>query len=279
MEFIKILADDASLDVFAPVLSNSAISSVINKEKTIGFGCTIDEKPIAACLSVIKDRKAEIISLFVPPEYRRSGIGKELLSMLYWEVFYSSDAAYIGASYSLLSAENTEALNALFRSCGYRFDLHHSEYKLFEFGAKDLAPIANIPSLASPFSSLGKLYIKDISDKLFEMSFIETPSLPESTDFDFSMAIFENRSLSSFVWVEKLKDDIYRLAAVYNSSENSNSLKPLIGQLISVAKEKLSPEDLIIADVYDSASAKLVDRLTSGKARPSQRFMEAVLII
>lgn len=279
MEFIQILANDDSLDIFAPVLSNSAISSVINKEKIIGFGCTIDEKPAAACLSVIKDRKAEIKSLFVLPEYRRIGIGKALLSRLYWEVFYVSDAAYIEASYSLLSAENTEALNALFRSCGYRFDLHHSDYQLFEFSVNDLAPIANVPALASSFSALGKLYIKDIANKLFELAFIESPSLPESTDFDYSMAIFENRSLSSFVWVEKLKDGIYRLAAVYNSSENSNSLKPLIGQLISAAKEKLSPQDIIIADVYDSTSSKLVDRLTSGKARPSQRFMEAILII
>ena len=280
MEIKKILADKTSLDIFAPVLSNSAILLLMQKENTIGFGCLVDGKPVAACVSFIKDSNADIVSLFVLPEYRRRGIANALLSKLYWETFYTTNASYISASYSLLSRENTEALASLLRSCGYKFHLHPKEYQLLEFKVKDLVYIHNSSdTTALPFSSIGKYYASIVAKKLNELEFTTTATFPESTDFNLSLAIFKNQNLFAFVWVEKLTNTIYRLAAVYNSTDNANILKSLIGQLIQTAKEKLNPEDIVVADVYDCVSAKLINRLTSGKAQQSQLFMDAILII
>lgn len=280
MEIRKILADKTSLDIFSSVLSDSAILLLMQKENTIGFGCLINGKPVAACISLIKNSNAEIASLFVLPEYRRQGIANALLSKLYWETFYTTNASYISASYSLLGEENSEALTSLFRFCGYRFDLHPKEYQLLEFKVKDLVSMHHSSDItALPFSSIGKYYASIVAKKLNELEFTATATFPESTDFDLSLAIFKNQDLLAFVWVEKLTDTIYRLAAIYNSNDNANTLKSLIGQLIQTAKEKLSPEDIVVADVYDCVSAKLINSLTAGKAQPSQLFMDAILII
>lgn len=280
MEIRRILADKTSLDIFAPVLSNSAILSLMQKENTIGFGCLIDGKPVAACVSLIKNSNAEIVSLFVFPEYRRGGIANALLSKLYWETFYTTDAAYISASYSLLGKENSEALTSLLRSCGYRFDLHPKEFQILEFKVKEIVSMHHSSdTTALPFSSIGKYYASIVAKKLNELEFTTTATFPESTDFDLSLAIFKNQDLLAFVWVEKLTDTMYRLAAIYNAADNPSTLKSLIGQLIQTAKEKLNPEDIVVADIYDCVSAKLINSLTAGKAQPSQIFMDAILII
>lgn len=280
MDIRKILADKTSLDIFSPVLSDRAILSLIQKENTIGFGCLIDGKPVAACVCLIKNSSADILSLFVLPEYRRRCIANTLLSKLYWETLYTTDASYISASYSLLSKENAEALTSLLRSCGYRFDLHPKGYQLLEFKVKELVSVHHSSNIAAlPFSSIGKYYASIVAKKLNELEFTTTSTYPESTDFDLSIAIFKNQDLLAFVWVEKLTNNIYRLAAIYNSTDNTYTLKALIGQLIQTAKERLNPEDIVVADVYDCVSVKLINSLTAGKAQPSQLFMDAILII
>lgn len=280
MEIKKIMAEKTSLDIFSSVLSDSAILLLMQKENMIGFGCLIEGKPVAACVCLVKNSSADIISLFVLPEYRRQGIANALLSKLYWETFYTTNASYISASYSLLSNKNAEALTSLLRSCGYRFDLHTKEYQLLEFNVKDLVSMHHSSDTnALPLSSIGKYYASIVAKKLNELEFTTTAIFPESTDFDLSLAIFKSQDLSAFVWVEKLTDNIYRLAAIYNSPDNADNLKSLIGQLMHLAKEKLNPEDIVVADVYDCVSAKLINSLTAGKAHTSQLFMDAILII
>ncbi|MPN00864.1 hypothetical protein SDC9_148062 [bioreactor metagenome] len=252
----------------------------MRKENTIGFGCLIDGKPVAACVSLIKNSNAEVVSLFVLSEYRRQGIANALLSKLYWETFYTTNASYISASYSLLNKEDSEALTSLYRTCGYRFDLHPKEYQLLEFKVQELVSIHHISdTTALPISSIGKYYASIVAKKLNELEFTTTAAFPESTDFDLSLAIFKNQDLLAFVWVEKLTDTIYRLAAIYNSTDNAQTIKSLIGQLIQIAKEKLNPEDIVVSDVYDYVSAKLINSLTDGKAQPSHLFTDAILII
>lgn len=280
MNYIQITADDISLDVFASVLSGSAILSHMQQEPVIGFGCIVDGVPVAACVSVLQSSKADVLSLFVLPDYRRRGIGKTLLSKLYWELFYTTDASYISIGYNLLSQENTETLTSLLRSCGYRFDIHLEDYRIFEFCVKDLVPMGiSTTNTACSLSSLGKIYANNVGEKLQELEFTSTPSCPETTDYDLSLAIIENKKIASFVWVEKLKQNIYRLGAVYNSSDTPNTFKSLIGQLIIQAKEKLRPDDIVVIDVCDSQSATLLDLMTAGKAKPSQLFINAILML
>ncbi len=222
---------------------------------------------------------AEILSLYVLPEYRRMGIGKALLSRLYWELFYTTDAPCIPASYNLLPREDADALTALLRTAGYRLDLHPGEYRLLEFRESDLTvPESCTAWRALPFSSLGKYYTGLIGKRLRSLGFTDTRACPETTDYDLSMAIFQERRLLSFVWVEKLRD-IYRLASVYSSANNPGLISSMLLQAIENAKKRLPPDAVVVADVYDEVSAKLLSRLTGGRAQPSQRLMDAVLIL
>jgi GNAT superfamily N-acetyltransferase len=279
MEYRKIEAEEASIRTFAPVLSDRAILSLVRKEPTVGFGCLVEGQPAAACVSAVQSDGAEILSLFVLPEYRRMGIGRALLSRLYWELFYTTDASCIIASYNLLPGEDTDALTALLRTAGYRFDLHPGDYRLLEFRVSDLTvPKTGTAERALPFSSLGKYYTGLIGEKLRSMGFTDTRTCPETTDYDLSMAVFREQRLLSFVWVEKLRD-IYRLAAVYNSASNPGHISSMLLQAIGNAKKRLPPDTVVVADVYDEVSAKLLSRLTGGCAKPSQRLMDAVLIL
>lgn len=138
MEYRKIEAEEASVRIFAPVLSDRAILSLMRQEPAVGFGCLVDGRPAAACVSAVQPGGAEILSLFVLPEYRRMGIGRTLLSKLYWELFYTTEAPCITVSYNLLPKEDADALTALLRTAGYRFDLHPGDYRLLEFRVADL---------------------------------------------------------------------------------------------------------------------------------------------
>lgn len=279
MEYRNIEADEASISIFAPVLSDRAILTLMRKEPAVGFGCLVDGQPAAACVSVVQAGGAEILSLFVLPEYRRAGIGRALLSRLYWELFYTTDAVCITVSYNLLPPADAGALTALLRTAGYRFDLHPADYLQLEFCLSDLAiPKTGMAEGALPFSSLGKYYTGIIGERLMGLGFTDTPACPETTDYDLSMAVFRDQSLLSFVWMEKLRE-VYRLAAVYSSSNNPGLMSSMLLQAIGNAKKLLPPETVVVADVYDEVSARLIYRLTGGHAHPSQRLMDAVLIL
>lgn len=57
---------------------------------------------------------------------------------LYWELFYTTDVPCIAVSYNLLPEGDADALTALLRKAGYRFDLHPGDYRLLEFRVADL---------------------------------------------------------------------------------------------------------------------------------------------
>ncbi|MPM11515.1 hypothetical protein SDC9_57861 [bioreactor metagenome] len=139
-------------------------------------------------------------------------------------------------------------------------------------------PKAGMTEGALPFASLGKYYTDLIGQRLRSLGFTDTPACPETTDYDLSIAVFGDQGLLSFVWIEKLRE-VYRLAAVYSSANNPGLMSSMLLQAIGNAKKLLPPETVVVADVYDEVSAKLVHRLTGGLAQPSQRLMDAVLIL
>lgn len=263
---------------FVSVLTAKAIYFIENSDKTVCVGLEEDGKAIAAICAHPQEDAMEIVSLYVHEGYRRKKNASELLEALYWETLNTDDVNHISAEYSLLPPETMKAVNATLTANRYHFYEKMQGQEVYECDVRDLVDIKSVNPEVQSFAEMGMGYHEKVLSLLNETMDTQLVKMPETTDMDISQVVIRDGVVVALFWVERYRDDLVRVAALHSSGD-SKLVSTVVSASIKKAKEILTPESVVICDLYDGLGKKALTHMTDGKIRASEQFVRAFALL
>lgn len=272
MKITSLSQPKAFLDVYASLLSDVAIATILTGEDTIAFGVEEDGVPMGAICGRPQGDCMVLLSLFVHPDYRRRGVAQMLLDEFQWAAFGCLSADHIQVEYCMLSPETMEGLSATLTKAGYYFYETNGEHT-YETTVGELCTPEAVSDSAQPLTEIGKLHCNKIAKILQREVGTEGNVLPSSTDLALSHGIVKSGEVVAFFWVERL-GDVIRIGALHGTG-NPRELSAVVMAAIAKAKATLPPETVVLCDLYHGVGEKLFSRMVEGELRPCTRFASA----
>lgn len=259
---------------FAPVLTGTALQFVTLSDKTICVGIENEGKAIAAICGHPNGDAMELVSLYVHEDCRRKKYASDLLEVFYWETFYCLDVDHINVEYSILPPETMDAVAATLKSKNYHFYEDHPDQEVFECDVRDLIHIEKISPEAQSFADMGVGHQEKVIHLLSETLGTNLTKIPHTTDMDISQVLIRDNTVVALFWVERYREDLVRVAALHSSGDGK-LISTVVSASIKKAKEILTPESVVICDLYDGLGKKALTHMTGGKIRPCKQFAHA----
>lgn len=259
---------------FYDILDLETIHLLEYNEEAVAFGVEVDDEKVAVICGAPHENAMELLYLFVEEPYRLQGIATTLLRQFYWATFSCLSVDHMHTTYQLLETETLVALKETLSKNGYHFYIPNPNKENFECDVCDLVPQTNINPDVISFAEMGIGF----QDKLVKLLNTEVGStgnkIPESTEMNLSQVFIKNGEILAFFWIEQFNETLFRVAALYGSGD-VHLISAVMSASIAKAKEQLSPDTVILCDLYEGVGKKALTHMTGGKLRHSTRSVHA----
>lgn len=269
---------EAFIRQFESVLTHDIIYYMKVSDSTIGFGAEENGTPVGVICGHPNDDVMELLHLYVAENYRRQGIASQLLDEFYWETLDNSNTEIINVEYGLLPLENMTALAETLKEQGYTFHENSPNIEVFELDVKDLIKQKEISNDVISFREMGVGYHEKIVKLLQEEVGISDTTLPDTTEMDISHVIIQDGKITAFFWLERFREDLLRVGALHSTGGNQ-MVSDVISASITKIQQRMTPESVIICDLYGGVGKKALLHMTDGKIRPCTQLVSAFSLL
>ena len=268
-----------NLNHFAPFLLPNARELMVSGTPVTAFGYVKDGIACGAIAGYLVEKSFIIISFYVAPEYRRYGVGSNLLTTLEDMVRPYTDVIYIDF---YTTTDEHRLLPVLLEKYGYKGRPMPGrttyattvrelfEGKIFErhYGDDLLASFSDIDEKALKASEKEALKQK--------MPIPKGGFSAPSVDMECSTILIKNNSLKVYVAIEKTPDGSLVVSGVGNSMDTPMMLFKAIHDAVVKAVQRYPKDTPVLMQTVNEQSKKLFELLIDN-AEPIDRHYELIL--
>ena len=219
-----------------------------------------------------------ISSLYVHPDYRRSGAGRELVWRLEDILDEADEQLVIRAEYTLQDPDNL-TLKPFFTEMGFRqekvnFPAYYvtevEDIRINESGDERDDQIHSFDSV--PDMLLKAAANRSISDGL---TLPEGGLTAENIDRETSYCVLDKEAVNAFMAVENMDEELLRIPALWSELKNPKEMIKMIESSLKTIKEKYPPEVKTAMLATNATSYKLIQYLFKGADPITYIFVRA----
>lgn len=255
--------DATNIDDFDFLVEPSALRAV-KREEAHGFCVKTDGAHVGALVGRFTDDKEyEIMSLFVLPEYRKTGVGEKLLETLADVI--SAQEADVSLSFACISADELE-LKSFLEKNGFE-EYKNTDSHIFSVTIEEIAKSkllsekkkANYPC----FNDLSKKQLEAL-DALEGEGFIPKPFggfTSERVEKDVSIAVFRGDQPTAYAVIERENDDLLILSSLYvNETQNPTAFVRLLSCCFVRLNDKYTEDTVLLLPTVNEESENLFSK-------------------
>ena len=265
----------------AAVMMLPEVAELLSKGMPMTVLAAVTENIAVGVLAGMVDSETRsfiISSLYVHPDYRRSGAGRELVWRLEDILDEADEQLVIRAEYTLQDPDNL-TLKPFFTEMGFRqekvsFPAYYvtevEDIRINESGDERDDQIHSFDSV--PDMLLKAAANRSISDGL---TLPEGGLTAENIDRETSYCVLDKEAVNAFMAVENMDEELLRIPALWSELKNPKEMIKMIESSLKTIKEKYPPEVKTAMLATNATSYKLIQYLFKGADPITYIFVRA----
>ena len=279
MSDINVIAVTGEQYENASVMMLPEVSDLLAKGMPMTVLAAVMDNVAVGVLAGMADTETQsflITSLYVHPDYRRKGAGRELVWKLEDILDEADEHLIIKAEYTLQTPDNM-TLRPFFTDMGFRQDrVNFPAYYVTDVEDIRISDNSNegnehIQSFdGAPDMLLKAAANRSIGDGL---ELPEGGLTAENIDRETSYCVLDREKINAFIAVENLDEELLRIPALWSELKNPKEMIKMIESSFKGLKEKYPPETKTAMLATNATAYKLIQYLFKGAEPVSYTFV------
>lgn len=222
--------------------------------------------------------EAELLSVYISPDYRRKGHGGQLLEKAI-EVLNCTDYYLLNCFYNL-EDEDKKLLEALLKSNGFIWEEEGSS--IYQVRLSQLSPaIRKYDEKGSGGKLIRLAEVPGIDLREFNQRVVRRQRVfrglinQESYDSEISVCLLEEQKIAGCILISALGEQEIQLETAYYKGKDASALLAMLRAAVHYAEKKYKEDVLIFIPCVEETAQKLVNTISEQKAVRSSAFCHA----